>query len=289
MFIEENIDKCYVKTVSEFDTIVISGGSIKGIAALGSLQYLYDNFLCEKITNYVGTSVGSIICYLLAIGYTPIEIIVYICTNHLIEKINSFNIVNMFNGTGATSYTVINEHLEKMTIDKIGRLITLGELKRQFNKNLVCATHNMTHNKTEYLDAENYSELPCLVAIRMSSNIPLLFEPFKYTGMYYLDGGLSDNFPLVKAQELGKKVIGIVIYGQEPIDNPTDKMTEYFFGLLSIMICRLTTYQIEKKNESSIIVNLHTGVSHSFEFSINASNKLDLFSYGYQTMKDNII
>ena len=85
-----------------YDTLVLSGGSTKGIIILGSLQYLYDNFYLSKIKNYIGTSSGAIICFLLAIGYTPIEIIVYICTHQLLEKIQHFNVVAMINGGGAS-------------------------------------------------------------------------------------------------------------------------------------------------------------------------------------------
>ena len=69
--------------VYDFDTLVIAGGSSKGIVTLGALQYLYDNNIGKNINTYIGTSSGSIICFLLIIGYTPIEIIVYICTNQL--------------------------------------------------------------------------------------------------------------------------------------------------------------------------------------------------------------
>ena len=110
--------------VINYDTLVLSGGSSKGIIILGALQYAYDNFLLNKVTNYIGTSIGAIICYLLAIGYTPIEIVIYICTNQLFEKIQHFNIVAMINGVGAISFNNIYEHLEKMTIEKLGYIPT---------------------------------------------------------------------------------------------------------------------------------------------------------------------
>ena len=62
-----------------YEKLVISGGGIKGLSGLGALQYLEDNKLLESINTYIGTSIGGIILYLLAIGYKPIEIIVYFC------------------------------------------------------------------------------------------------------------------------------------------------------------------------------------------------------------------
>ena len=70
----------------KYDTLVLSGASSKGLLTLGGLQYMYDNFLINNVNTYVGTSSGSIIAYFLVIGYTPIEIMMYICTHQLMEK-----------------------------------------------------------------------------------------------------------------------------------------------------------------------------------------------------------
>ena len=285
---EEEDKKSYVPIVSEYDTIVISGGSIKGITALGSVQYLYDNFLNEKLENFIGTSCGAIICYLLSIGYTPVEIMIYICTHRLVEKIQEFNLIDMINGNGAISYNPVNDILEKMTLEKIGRLITLGELKEKYKKKLTCVTYNVTLKKTEYLSWENYPELPCLIALRMSSNVPLLFDTFKYTNNYYLDGALSDNFPLEKAEDIGNKIIGFVLHSQNPPDNPSNKMLEYFFGIINIFIKDNTDKQIMKKKEKSTIVNLYSNVSHMFDFYVKSRDKLEMFSDGYQLLKKEI-
>ena len=111
-----------------FDTLVLSGGSIHAFIMLGSLQYAIDNNLLHKITTYVGASAGAICCYLLAIGYSPTEIMVYFCTYQVLENLKHFNLVDMMNGGGATSFIYIHEQLERMTIEKIGRLITLNDL-----------------------------------------------------------------------------------------------------------------------------------------------------------------
>src|SRR3990170_8230654 len=95
-----------LKDPIHYNTLVLSGGSIKGCCLLGALQYFYDKGQLSNITKYVGTSIGAIICYLLAIGYTPLELIVYTCTKMSFQFI--FNIVAMTQGSGATSYYKIH-------------------------------------------------------------------------------------------------------------------------------------------------------------------------------------
>ena len=54
----------------------------------------------------------------------------YITTNQILDKIQHFNLVAMIQGRGASSFSPIQEQLEKMTIDKIGFLPTLNDIKQ---------------------------------------------------------------------------------------------------------------------------------------------------------------
>jgi NTE family protein len=251
-----------------YDTLVLSGGGIKGFSLLGSIQCLIDLGLTKDITTYVGTSAGAMLGYLLCIGYTPIEIVVALYTNKWLEKIQHANIVDMINGCGATSYTNLNEALEKLTLNKIGRLLTLGKLKEIYNKNLICCTYNMTTCKAEYLGPENHPDLPCLTALRMSANIPLIFDRFKYMDNYYIDGGIVDNFPIVKAVEIGKKIIGINLNIEENKlkDEPEEGMVSYFLKLLYIPMIQLSKNNIEKVKDKATIISINGKMRNIIEF-----------------------
>jgi NTE family protein len=175
-----------------------------------------------------------------------------------------------------------------MTINKIGRYVTLGELSKIYNKKLICVTYNMTEQKTEYLSSDNYSELPCLVAIRMSSNIPLVFQPFKYMGNYYIDGGITDNFPIMKAQTMGEKIIGILLLNKDPPDHPKNEMIEYIFGILTILVRQITQFQLDNKKDNTTIITLQSNFisNNLFDFEIKSRDKLEMFSIGYQESKN---
>ncbi len=278
--VEENIKL-------NFDTIVLAGGSSKGIMMLGALQYLSDNFYLSEIKNFIGTSSGAIICFLLSIGYTPIEIMVYICTHQLLEKIQHFNIVAMINGCGASSFSNIYEQLEKMTIEKIGYIPTFSDLKNKYNVNFICVTYNLTENKTEYLSFENNPDLPCLIGLRMSSNLPLIFEKFKYGNNFYVDGGLSDNFAIDLGDKIGKKILGLYIDSDdEKLKKENDvNVIEYIYKLMFIPISQSTMFKINNVSNKCKIIKLQNNKINFFDFNINSVEKLNLFSSGYQEIK----
>jgi NTE family protein len=270
----------------DFDTLVLSGGSIHAIVMLGALQYSDDNNLLNKIHRYVGTSAGAMCGYLLAIGYTPIEIMVFLCTKQILEKMKHFNIVAMMNGGGATSFSHIHEQLEKMTIEKIGKVITIGELYRIYNKEFICVTHNLTSDKSEILSYETYPDMPCLIALRMSSNLPFIFDNFKYMDNFYIDGGMSNNFPIDIAEEKGDKILGIAIHNtNRSFREDKNNMVGYMYQLMSIPIKQNVLNRINSVSDKCTVITLQPDQTPLFDFNLDTNTKLDMFSSGYNQIQ----
>ena len=48
---------------------------------------------------------------------------------------------------------------------------------------------------------ETFPNMPLLTAIMLSSSVPIIFSTGSYEGVSYVDGGLSNNFPLVSLLE----------------------------------------------------------------------------------------
>lgn len=276
----------------KYDTLVLSGGGIKGFYLLGALFCAFSRgYINTGIQSYIGTSVGAIICYLLCIGYTPIEIIVRLNSSRLLDKTFDFSVLSLANGKGAMSFGVIHTFLEELTIDKIGKVLTLGRLKEEYGKSLYTTTYNITRNCTEYIGPDNHPDMPCLTAIRLSSNVPFVFEPYKYLDCYYIDGGVTDNFPAKKAQEIGKNIFGAYIYlDRQAIKyRPEDTLMSYSVKLLQIPIFSL---QEEYKNPSggnsvsnSFLVPIETKEFFSFtSMNVSLRDRLDMVSFGYSEM-----
>ena len=272
--------------MTKFTKLVLSGGSVKGFSQLGAIQYFIDKQLLD-IDTYVGTSCGTIVSYLLIIGYTPAEIISYICTKNAMENIVSeFDIMTMINGKGLTDFN-LQQILEKMTIDKIGHLLTMKEMYEKYGKDFTCTAYNLTLKKTEYFNHKTHPTMPCIIAIRMSCNIPLVFAKYKYMNSYYIDGGASDNLPLELVDKDDNKVLGINLQTRRDKvtnDNEDFNFTQDFMEILFISIHQNTLNKINNCSSNCKVFTLKTETET--KFNLSKKEILQLFSEGYQQIKD---
>ena len=283
---------------NDFDILVIAGSSAKGIAVLGALQNCYDKNMLNNIQYYLGTSSGFVINYLLVIGYTPVEILVNIFTNNLLENLQEINYNTLLKGQGAISWDKhIGKLLYDMTMEKINFIPTFKDLLDKFNKKLYGITYNASLDRMEILSPENTPELKCLDAAKMTANLPFLFEKCNYNDNYYLDGGLVNNFPIDLAKKLGNKILGIVTYNENKKDSKlnnkmieSENQMEFIYKLMFISIEQTTESKITNYDETNLkLVRIPIGSLKSYNFNINSKQKFDLFSKGYRECKTQLL
>lgn len=158
-----------------YDTLILSGGSVKGVAFLGAMRYLeekeHHNF---KI--YVGTSIGSVINYLLILNYTPLEIVHRLCNSPMFEQLRRLNLVAVFKNEGVISFNPVYDELELLTLEKLNDIPTLKELYECSQKRYVACTFNATKCIVEYIDYQTHPDLSCLEAIRMDYGYSTCFS-----------------------------------------------------------------------------------------------------------------
>lgn len=275
---------------SSYDTIVLGGSSINGILLIGALQFLYENDKLLKIDKYIGTSSGAIIAYLLIIGYKPIDIIIYLVSNNVFKKIDKFNLENMFQGKGAYSSTYIFDHLKQMTLNKLGYIPTLNDLYTKFNKILVLITYNMTLKQSQEISHYNYGDLDCLTALRMTSNLPFIFDNFFYNDMQYIDGGVCNNFPIDVAYNFGTSILGIVANKRYLNFNSTNTL-DYILNILLIPIIELNKTKLKtiQDKQNHKIYYIKSNKVNFINFKIDSTIVQELFSEGYSQFKNDFI
>lgn len=270
-----------------YDTLILSGNSTNAIVTLGALQYLTDHGYIKDIKNYIGTSSGAILSLLLLIGYQPIEILIYLCIEKVYKKMVQFNISNMLlMGKPLMSFEPIKNCLEQLIIEKIGYMPTMRSVEKM-GKKLVFVTYNLTNDRREYISSDTYPDLPVIHGIRMSSNFPLVFEPYIYDDKAYLDGGLVDNFAIEYGEQIGKKCLGVMTSNPQRKYSPNDfGNIEFMWKVFQIFITTVTNDKIDRTKCDIISLNFK---ANFFNFESSNNELIAMFDKGYELCKANAL
>ena len=214
--------------------LVLSGGGAKGMAHIGALKVIEKAGL--PIDYVVGTSMGSIIGGLYAIGYTPEQMDSMVRKQDwaflLSDRIPRSE-MNMMEREADEKY-IISVPFSKNTIKEV----TGGLIKGQNIANL------FSELTLGYHDSINFSKLPipfaCVseniasgkeyvfhegvlaTAMRASMAIPGVFTPVRLDSMVLIDGGVTNNYPVNIARQMGADII-IGVDVQSPM-KPADEL-----------------------------------------------------------------
>ena len=182
-----------------YDTVCLSGGGIKGISFVGALDFLqhksYINI--NQINNWVGTSAGAMLCYLLTLGYSIHEIGEFILDFNFQTLESEISIDGLLGSHGLNNgikmIVLMSSFLkEKYDLEDIN----FFDHFKLTNKKLTIIGTNFSKGIETVFNYENHPTMSVITAIRISCSVPVIFEPVLFNGDYYIDGGLSNNFPL---------------------------------------------------------------------------------------------
>lgn len=271
-----------------YKTLCIGGGSIRGLCELGALHYLnikkiYDIYNIDTIC---GTSIGSAIALLLAVGYEPMDILQETIK---IKKIMDFDLSNFLHfkrDGGVLDISNFTIHIEKLVEKKMGYIPTLQELYDDTGIKLVVTVTNVSFQQSEYLSYDNHPNLSCISAIKMSCNLPIIFKRIEFDGCYYADGGILDNFPIEYACSLNKdtKVIGVSVCGK---NTRSDSLFSYIYTLTTLSVTEIQRLNIEKcKTLNALMINLTATNTPPLSFNLTETEKMQLFCEGYNMAEE---
>lgn len=276
------------------DTLVISGGGVKGIVFIGAFKYLEElkdttNDINLDIKRIYAVSVGSIIGLLYAIGYTSEEMekeIFRLDTNSL----KGIRLKTFIKNYGLDSGKKIMKWLEEL-IERKGynKTITFKQLLKLRGIHLNIGSTNLNKYKAIYFNNEISPNLRVVRAIRMSIGIPLVFSSVKYKGEVYVDGGVINSYPIKNVDKL-ENVLGLkILLNNELVDAVEEKienMGDYLYHLFYCYMLQKETSTTLSIEYSDYTVFINPGkIIHSIKFDLSESDKLNLIECGYQETK----
>uniref|UniRef100_A0A6C0J5F3 PNPLA domain-containing protein n=1 Tax=viral metagenome TaxID=1070528 RepID=A0A6C0J5F3_9ZZZZ len=267
-----------------YNSLCLSGGGVNGLQILGSISYLIKHNIInlKYINTFIGTSVGSIICFLLNLNYT-INTIAQIVYEINLEKIQlEFDLDIFLNNLGIDNGNKIIIIIQTLLFNKLKVYdITFDELYRKTNKILKIIVVNYTDRLEEIFDYKSTPNLSIIRAIRMSISIPLIFTPIYFNNKIYIDGGIMNNFGINYCNL--DKTIGICIENNNKNQNPQNIM-DFLKGVLSIIYKNVTSKNWE--NHINVII-LRTTMEMS-DFNLAKETKLEILKNGYKQTKYHI-
>jgi NTE family protein len=199
-----------------YKNLILEGGGVRGFAYAGAFEVLDSLGILKNIERVGGTSVGAIQATLLAIGYTPKEMM-HIAANIPLKAFSDGFFPGGFSRLkrkfGFYKGEKLTAWIEQLIFAKTGDAnITfrqLYELREQKNyKELYITGTDLTYRCLRVFSHEAYPNMRIKDALRISFSIPLYFEPVvinnegaiqkQKTGNYHLmvDGGLIANYPI---------------------------------------------------------------------------------------------
>ncbi len=234
------------------DSIVFSGGGIKGLNYIGVLKKFEELDLIKNIKNMAGSSIGAFFCVLINIGYTSKELEQFVSLFNL-DKIRKTKISNFFSYLGIDKGKCLTIVLENMFVEKgFDKKITLKELYDKTHIKLTITASCLNEQKCYYLDYVDYPDLNVIKAIRMSVSIPFYFTPVIYKDKLFVDGGVMDNYPIHLFDK--KNVKGFYLFETPEIINNINNIETYLYSLFSCV--KLGIYEkllIGYKEQTTVI------------------------------------
>lgn len=229
--------------------LVLSGGGAKGAAHIGVLKYIEEAGI--PIDYIAGTSMGSIVGGMYALGYSSdeiLEIISEVDWDRLIsnqverrqisyagkyenrtqnvtvpfstgtddEELQSRSFKNSL-PTGIVSGDNVINLFNSLSVG-YSDPVDFNELPVPF----LCIATNMLNGEADVLDKGIFSK-----SLRASMAIPILFDPVEIDDALFADGGLVNNFPAEQCRAMGADyIIGVSM--SKGLEDDPDNLSSLF-------------------------------------------------------------
>lgn len=271
--------------------IALSGGGIRGIAHAGVLKALEESNIQIDIIG--GTSSGSLVSVLYAMGFSPYYIfllfkryaknIVDFDTVPIISTIGNFMVNKKFQICGFNSGEEIGRVYDELAknrginnISDIKMPIVIPAVDVNDAKKYIFTNNPLKNtNKIQYI-----SDISVGTAVRASSSFPGIFCPCEYKKHKFLDGGILDNIPVKEVRKQGADKVIAVNFKADIIDENSNFM-DISMRTLDIMGNKISE---ENLADSDFVLTVETDKTGLLDY-----EKLDsCYKFGYDFCMKNI-
>ena len=272
-------------------TCLFGGGAIRGAAHVGAIKAL--NELGVEISTVAGSSVGSIIAALLAVGYTEDELAeVFLSVNFELFRDIAFGLTPKFAlSKGEVFLDWIRELIEKKYYgDKYEKDKVEHVRFKDLNKNLIIITTNMKKFCCKEFSNFETPDFEVAMAVRISCCMPGLMRAVGLEDQLLVDGDLMKGKPMwfhsKNLQSTTDRILEIRLEGE--FSGSDQKPLEYVNGMYSCITYTesdFIKYIYGNKDKYDYIL-INTGDVVVVDFNYPREKRYQIINNGYtQTLK----
>ena len=271
-------------------TCLFGGGAIRGAAYVGTLRALEELGINPK--TLAGSSVGSVIAGLIAVGYTADELDeVFIKFNFEMFRDVQLSLGPKFAlSKGELFLEWIRDLIEqKFYGDKYKKGTHKAVTFKDIEKDLIVITTDLSSFETKEFSKYETPDYEIASAIRISCGMPGLMRPIEYNNRILVDGDLQKSWPMWKLSKhlmpSNERVLEFRLEGD--FEGNDMNTIEFVNSLYAFTTSMATTFIIDiygKKDMFDYIV-INTGDINIVDFNMAEEKRRHLMELGYsQTM-----
>ena len=276
LFSQENQQKKDVKV-----GLVLSGGGAKGMAHIGALKVIEE--LGVRIDYIGGTSTGAIVGGLYAVGYSAVQI------DSIFKEINFSELIQDDLPRSTKTF------FEKYESERYALTLPFQDFKISLPSSISKGQnmYDLFSKLTLHVnDIEDFNELPipffCIAtniesgketilnkgylprAVAASSALPTLFNPVKLGDSIFIDGGITNNYPIDRVRAMGADII-IGIDVQDSL-----KTRENLKSVIEILgqINNYETIEVMKEKRNKTDIYIHPNINDYTVVSFDEKNEI---------------
>lgn len=272
----------------------LSGGGVKGAAHIGVIKALEEENI--KIDSISGTSSGSIVATLYAMGYRSNEIYdIFKKYCKKIRYVDFWNILKLIYGLVFKRKIIIDGLNSGKAIEKLINDIAKDKNIKDISDihfPLVIPSVNIYNGKvtcfTSYKNEKRYLSNTIFVnhmnigkAVRASCSYPVVFSPCEFNNTNLIDGGIRENTPWRELKEIGTDKVISVVFREKFDKNCCMNIIDVATRSIGLLSKELSNYEW---NGTDYLLEIYTE-----KIGLLDMDKIEeLYEIGYETAKKQI-